>query len=125
MYALLDIFFVCFHTGLILFNLTGWIWEKTRRVHLAAIGLTAFSWFALGLLYGWGYCFCTDWHWQVRRALGDTDLPASYITFLVELLTGWSPDPALVDISAGVLFAAAALASLWVNFAGRPPIGEK
>lgn len=125
MYALLDLFFVCFHTGLILFNLTGWIWEKTRRLHLATIGLTTFSWFALGLLYGWGYCFCTDWHWQVRRALGDTDLPASYITFLVELLTGWSPHPALVDISAGVLFAAAALASLWVNFAGRPPIGEE
>ncbi len=125
MYLLLDAFFIGFHTVLILFNLVGWIWVRTRKLHLATIGLTAFSWLVMGFFYGWGYCFCTDWHWQVRRRMGDTDLPASYITFLVEQLTGWAPGPALVDTATALLFAAALAASLYVNFAGRPDSGGK
>ena len=79
----LDIGFFVFHSAVILINLLGWIPRRTRRLHLAVLALTAFSWFALGPLLGYsiGYCFCTDWHWQVRRALGHHD-PASYIELL-------------------------------------------
>ena len=67
----------------------GWTWSRTRRMSLAALVLTAVSWFGLGYWRGWGYCLCTDWHWQVRRSLGDLDLPHNYIGFLIREGTGW------------------------------------
>ncbi len=116
MYELLNIGFILFHTLLILFNLLGWIWKATRRLHLATILLTAFSWFVLGIWYGFGYCFCTDWHWQVRRELGYTDMPNSYIKFLIELLTGINLSADLVDVATAILFFLALVMSLYVNF---------
>ncbi len=67
--------------------MTGWIWRKTRDPHLVLLSSTAFSWFILGIWYGFGYCPCTDWHWQVREILGYSDPPASYIQFLLHKLT--------------------------------------
>ena len=115
MYTLLDIFFLVFHTLLILFNLFGWIWTKTRRLNLVTLALTALSWFGLGIFYGWGYCPSTDWHWAVRRKLGDTDLPRSYISFLVEEWTGWLPPTDLVNIVTLTLFLLALGCSIYVN----------
>ncbi len=86
-YRFLDVFFFAFHSLIILFNLTGWIWRKTRIPHLILIGATAFSWFILGIWYGFGYCPSTDWHWEVREILGYDDPPASYIQFLLHELT--------------------------------------
>lgn len=112
MYAALDVFFFVFHTALTLFNLVGWAWRRTRRVHLATITLTLLSWTALGFVYGFGYCPCTDWHWQVKRRLGATDLPASYVKFYLDRLTGLDLAPALVD--AGVVVCAVAAFALSV-----------
>jgi len=97
MYAVLDIFFLVFHASLIAFILSGWIWRSTRRVHLLAIGSTLFSWFALGLFYGIGYCPSTDLHWKVKRARGETGLPDSYVKYYIDRLTGSDWDPRLVD----------------------------
>jgi hypothetical protein len=96
MYHALDIAFTALHSALVLFNLTGWIWRRTLRLHLLSIGATMLSWFGLGVYYGWGYCPCTDWHWDIKAALGETGLPASWIQYHLELLTGmnWSPDVA-------------------------------
>ncbi len=115
MYAFLDIAFLVFHTALVGFNMTGWIWKKTRRVHLALISLTCLSWFGLGLFYGLGYCPCTDWHWQVKRALGETGLPASYIKYYLDALTGLDWQPALVDASVAVIGLAAWGLSIALN----------
>lgn len=115
MYEFLNVAFIVFHTALILFNLFGWIWKRTRRWNLATLLLTAFSWFVMGLWYGWGYCPCTDWHWQVRRTMGYTDMPNSYIKFLVELWTGIEVSAYTVDLWTGILFGLALLASLYVN----------
>ncbi len=93
----LNIFFFVFHTAFILFTLFGWIWNKARKVHLAALILTALSWFGLGILYGFGYCFCTDWHWNVRYRLGYAEMPRSYIKFLILTMTGWDLNDNLVD----------------------------
>ena len=71
MYVLPDIFFVIFHSALIAFNLAGWIWRKTRKAHLVVLSLTMVSWFVAGIWYGFGYCPCTDWHWQVKKKLGE------------------------------------------------------
>ncbi|MGH8453683.1 MAG: DUF2784 domain-containing protein [Nevskiales bacterium] len=103
MYTFLDGFFVALHTGLVLFNLTGWIWKRTRRPHLAVISLTILSWFGLGAFFGWGYCPCTDWHWRIKRALGETGLPDSYIKYYLDRLTGIDWNPFVVDMATLVL----------------------
>ena len=115
MYPFLDISFLLFHSALIGFNVTGWIWKKTRRVHLAVMSLTCFSWCGLGFFYGFGYCPCTDWHWQVKRALGETGLPASYFKYYLDGLTGLDWDPSLVDLSVAVIGLAALGASIGLN----------
>lgn len=116
MYGILDIAFIIFHTAWILFNLFGWIWKSTRPWNLATLSLTAFSWFVLGIWYGFGYCPCTHWHWLVRRELGYTDMPNSYIKFLIHELTGLDLDAALVDTGTAVFFFLAFAISLYMNF---------
>jgi hypothetical protein len=93
----LDIFFTAFHTCLVIFNLFGWIWKKTRVANLITLLLTAGSWVILGIFYGWGYCPLTDWHFSILRNLGYTDLPNSYLSFLFTRLTGLPIDQSLVD----------------------------
>ena len=86
--AFLNEFFVIFHSALSIFSLFGWLWEKTRVANLVVLSLTGFSWFILGIWYGFGFCPCTEWHWQVRMRLGYYDMPSSYIKFLIDSLTG-------------------------------------
>jgi len=93
----LDIFFTVFHTCLVIFNLFGWIWKRTRRLNLICLLLTAGSWLILGLFYGMGYCPLTDWHFQILTKLGYTDLPNSYLSFLFTRLTGLPIEQSLVD----------------------------
>lgn len=109
LYHALDIVFFTFHSLLIGFILAGWAWKWTRTVHLAAVGLTLASWAGLGLYYGFGYCPCTDWHWEVRRQLGHFDMPRSYLKFLVDQITGGDAPERWVD---GVAVAALATVSL-------------
>lgn len=116
MYAFLNIFFFVFHTCIILFNVFGWIWKKTRLANLILLFATAFSWFFLGIWYGFGYCPCTDWHWQVRMKLGLYDSSTSYLEFLVEQLTGLDVSRSLVDIFAVAFLAAAFCLSVVLNF---------
>lgn len=119
MYAFLDVFFVVFHGAIVLFNVTGWIWRRTRRLHLIVIGLTFLSWFGLGIFYGWGYCPSTDWHWDVKRALGETDLPNSYVKYYVDAVTGMSWDPGLVNAVVMGVALAALIASVVLNVRDR------
>ena len=119
MYEALDITFIVFHSALILFNLFGWIWKKTRKLNLITLSLTAFSWIILGIWYGFGYCPCTHWHWMVRRELGYADMPASYIKFLVDTLTGLEFSAYTVDLWTGILFGLAFLISIYVNLPAK------
>jgi hypothetical protein len=112
----LNYFFFVFHTVLIVFNVFGWIFVKTRKLHLFVLLITLFSWFVLGIWYGFGYCFLTDWHYEVLRKLGETQMPQSYIAFLIQKLTGWLPEAQLVNISTVVITMLALIASVWVNF---------
>jgi hypothetical protein len=95
----LNIGFFVVHTSWIAFVCTGWAWERARIWHLTAVGLTALSWFGLGLWFGWGYCPCTDWHWTVRARLGYRD-PPSYIQLLIGELTGVELEPELANMTA-------------------------
>lgn len=111
----LDIVFFAFHTALVLFNILGWIWPKTRRWNLYTLLSTAASWFVMGLWYGIGYCLCTDWHWQVRQQLGYQDDSPTYIHLMIKLLTGADLDANLVANGTAVGFALAIICSIAAN----------
>jgi hypothetical protein len=80
--------------------------------------LTAASWFGLGLCYGWGYCLCTDWHWQVRSRLGFED-PPSYIQLLIREVTGIVLDVRAADILTVITFATATLLGVTLSIRDR------
>src|SRR5687768_18439227 len=119
MLQLLDILLTLVHLILIGFNLLGWIWAKTRKLHLICILLTAFSWLVLGIWFGMGYCPVTDWQWQVKRKLGETDLPASFIKYFADKITGMDFSASLVNTVTVVVFAVAAVLSIYFNFVRR------
>lgn len=114
--VLADYSFLVFHTTLIGFNLFGWMWKNSRKVHFFTISLTFLSWFLLGIWYGWGYCFLTDWHWQVLSDLGEANLPNSYISYLFSRFFGILPPAGWVDFFTVFLAFLALVASIWVNF---------
>jgi len=119
MLKLLDFFFTGFHTILIIFNLFGWLVPSLRKLNLMVLIITAGSWFILGIFYGIGYCPLTEWHFQVLQKLGYSDLPNSYVTFLVKRLTGFTLDQNLVDTLTMVCFFVAFGLSLFVNLRFR------
>jgi hypothetical protein len=116
MYAFLDKFFLLFHASWILFILTGWIWRRSRRLHLAVIVLTSLSWFGLGMFYGIGYCPLTAWHWSVKRALGEVNLPNSYTKYYLDRWTSGNWNPHIVDLTVLLVGLAAFAASLTLNW---------
>lgn len=118
-YKIVNILFFVFHVTLIIFNLFGWIPKKLRKWNLITLTLTAFSWFVLGIFYGFGYCFLTDWHWQVREKLGYPTDSNSYIHFLITELTGISIEENLVDTFTAIFFFIAFALSIYVNLRDR------
>lgn len=115
-YRILDIFFVVFHTSVIIFNLFGWIWKKTRIANLITLSLTGASWLFLGLIVGTlGYCPFTDWHFNVLYKLGKTDLPNSYIKYLADRITGINFNASMIDSITLYAFLAALVLSLIFN----------
>ncbi len=116
LYKLLDIFFVVFHTSVIIFNIFGWIWKRTRIANLGLLLLTLFSWTVLGAIVGSpGYCPLTDWHFRILEKLGHTDLPDSYIKYLADRITGLNFDSILVDKVTLWSFIAALTLSVTLN----------
>lgn len=124
-YTFLNIFFFVFHTVFTLFNIIGWFFPKTRKLHLITILLTAFSWFVLGIWFGWGYCLCTDWHWQIRESLGYNDRSNSYIHFLLLKLTGKDFNQRLVENATLIFFMVSFILSLWLNIKDRQKRKQK
>jgi hypothetical protein len=118
-----DIFFFVFHIALIIFNLFGWMFKPLRKWNLLTLGLTAFSWFVLGIFYGFGYCFLTDWHWQIRESLGYDNPFNSYIHFLIVTMFSVSIPEKTVDVFTGVFFGLAVIMSLAVNL--KPMMRKK
>ena len=114
-YQLLDIFFLVFHSSVILFNVFGWIWKKTRPYNLTLLLLTAASWFILGIWYGWGYCICTDWHWDILRKMGKSGMPSSYIKYLLQRIFDMDISADLVNLATVVIFFIVLVISVILN----------
>lgn len=114
-YQFFNYFFFVFHTVFTLFNVFGWMFRVTRKWNLVTLLLTAFSWFVMGIWHGWGYCFCTDWHWAVREKLGYHDQSRSYIHFLILKVTGLDLDPNLVENATLIVFVVSLAMSAFLN----------
>jgi hypothetical protein len=122
MLKLLDVVLTILHLVIILFNLFGWMFKSTRKLHLVSVMLTAASWFILGIWFGMGYCPLTDWQWNVKEKLGEQNLPSNFIEYFAEKISGTDFSAGLVNTSIGVCFGLAVLLSLYVNFFKRKGI---
>ncbi len=96
--------------------MTGWIWSGTRKIHLYVLGATLFSWLVLGVKYGLGYCFLTDWHWNIKYRLGQTDLPYSFIKYLFDKYTPFQLADPVIDNITLFSFLLAILITVYINF---------
>ena len=119
MLVLLDLLLSFFHLALVAFNLFGWIPRRTRKAHLISVTLTAASWFVLGIWYGMGYCPITDWQWEVKEKLGERDLPASFIKYFADKISGRDIDADIVNIGTLIGFIFSVAATVYVNFIRR------
>jgi hypothetical protein len=115
MLSILDVLLTLIHFLVILFNLFGWIPKRTRRWHLYVVGITLASWLLLGIKYGLGYCFLTDWHWRIKRQLGEADLPHSFIDYVIQEV-GLSASDSAVFYMTLLPFLMAIIMSLYLNF---------
>ena len=114
----LNLGFFVFHTAWVVFNCAGWIWRPTRPWQLATVSLPALSWVGLGAWYGWGYCPCTDWHWQVRSRLG-LDNPPSYVQLLIREIAGVDPGPQVANVLAVAALVVSAVLGVWLTIRDR------
>lgn len=119
LYQVADYFFTLLHLTIITFNLLGWIWPRTRKLHLIVVCATLACWFVLGIWFGIGYCPITDWQWQIKEKLGEQNLPASFIKYFVDKLTGSDINPDMVDAFTAIGFALAILAAGYFRFVKR------
>jgi hypothetical protein len=115
MLHILDFLLSFVHFAIIAFNLFGWIARRTRKAHLVSILLTAASWFILGIWFGTGYCPFTDWQWQVKTRLGETNLPPNFIEYIAEKLLHHDSSNETINILIAVCFVAAAGLSVYLN----------
>lgn len=92
-----DTLFTLLHLLIIGFNLLGWAIPALRKTHFWATMATLFCWLVLGFWHGIGYCPITDWHWQVKSKLGQTDLPNSFIKYFADRLFKINANAVFID----------------------------
>ena len=109
---LLDWLFHFAHLIVILINVTFWWWRRTLWLAQIMLALTFLSWVAFGPVYGFGYCFLTDWHWQVKEALGQNKLPASYIKYVLDRASGRDLSVFRVDVFTTIVMATSVVGCL-------------
>ena len=102
------------HVTLTIFNMVGWIWKRTRLLHLVTFGLTAFSWLVLGAIYGWGYCICTDYHARILERLGSPDADITFIQLMFKRLLGLTVSQQVADTLAVTVFILIVIATVFV-----------
>jgi hypothetical protein len=69
----------------------------------------------LGIFYGYGYCFLTDLHWEIREKLGYDNPYNSYIRLLLSPVLPVSVSDKQVDTVTGVTFLLALVGSVVTN----------
>ncbi len=112
----IDYLFTILHLLIIAFNLFGWIFKNTRKLHFWFAMLTLASWTFLGIWFGLGYCPITDWQWIVKAQLGEHNLPNSFIKYIVDQLTGLNSNESFIDYFTAGFFLISILCTIKVNF---------
>ena len=118
--VVLDYFLTILHLFIIGFNLLGWIWQKTKRLHFWFAMTTLGCWTILGIWFGLGYCPITDWQWNVKTELGEQNLPASFIKYFADKITHSNVNSDLIDALTLLFFVIAIICSVKVNFFNKP-----
>ncbi len=111
----MDIALEVVHIAVIVFNLVGWVFPRTRFLHWLSVNITAFSWLVMGFFYGFGYCFLTDWHWQVKASLDNMPQESSFITYFLYKI-GLQTSERTIDLFTAITFACIFLLSWVINF---------
>ena len=112
----LDCLLTILHLIIIGFNLLGWIFKSTRKIHFWFAMLTLSCWLILGIWFGLGYCPITDWQWHIKTQLGEQNLPDSFVKYFADQLMGTSINSDLVDALTLSLFLVAIVYSIKLNF---------
>lgn len=110
--TILDIFLDVLHLTIIAINGVGWLIPRWRMTHAVVIHVTAISWLGVGLVVGnIGYCFLTDWQWQVKSALGEGGLSSSYIVYVFQRFFGVTLSRTTADFGAATVFVVSLVAA--------------
>lgn len=123
----LNIFLHIIHSTMVWFVLLGVFFKRLIPLHFTIITLIWISWIGLGIkMKHLGYCILTDWHWQVKYRLAETDLPASYITYMLQMLTGVRFEDRSIAIFAGSVMVLITITSgtrfiIWWRSNGQKP----
>jgi hypothetical protein len=115
--VVLDYFLTFSHSALVIFILTGWAFKKSRKVHLIIVSVTLFAWLVIGFIMGSiGYCPLTDWHWDIKRSLGETGLPSSFIKYMVDKIFNVNSGRLFIDAITGIGMVVSVILTITVNF---------
>ncbi|WP_225872493.1 DUF2784 family protein [Pedobacter polaris] len=112
----LDILLTILHLIIIGFNLFGWLFKATKKLHFWFAMVTLGCWTILGVWFGFGYCPITDWQWNIKTQLGEQNLPGSFIKYFADKLTGSNINADLIDVLTLIFFLVAIACSIKVNF---------
>jgi hypothetical protein len=82
---------------------------------LLTLLITAASWFLLGIFFGIGYCFLTDWHWTILAKLEKNPGVNSYVQYLFHRLLHIDISADFADMLTLLLFFLALIISLMLN----------
>ncbi|MEM9325364.1 MAG: DUF2784 family protein [Bacteroidota bacterium] len=115
LYAL-DILLFVVHFAVMMFIVLGWASAKTRKYHLIVLGATLVSWFVMGYWKGWGYCVLTDWEWDIKRELGEQNLPPSYTGYIFNRILGLNLSNITVDWITGLGLLFGVIMGVYVNW---------
>lgn len=87
-YIFLNLVLHIIHLSIIGFFLFAWFLPEYRVLHLILSFSIFFSWFGLGLFYGFGYCLVTDIQWKLKKESGYDPETPYYIKYIVDKATG-------------------------------------
>jgi len=87
-YFFLNLVLHIIHLSIIGFFLFAWIIPEYRGLHLILSFSIFFSWFGLGLFYGFGYCLVTDLQWKLKKESGYDPETPYYIKYIADKTTG-------------------------------------